>query len=305
MSDPSDYTVVRTIARSPNSKVKLARVKATGDYVAVKIVDRGTEPMHEVYCLKTLCHSNILKVHAVLASHHHLYIITEYCAGGDLFSVVPHGGVNETTAKYFFRQIIEGVSYIHSHCIAHRDLKPDNILLDRSRSHVFISDFGFSAPGNVLLSDSCGTPYYVAPEVVSGRPYYGTPADIWSLGVILYFLLSGGLPFKGKTFNTLYGEIMSAKLSLKPTISVGARRLVRRMLDPCASTRLTVEEVRTHPWLVEETPTLRSVGSFGSLSSSRFASDVDETAEEPVVGLPPVDPERVRHDHALEIDVRR
>lgn len=146
---------------------------------------------NETRILKSMHHSSVVKLFETFETEkHHLFVI-ELCAGGDLLSFVrKRRKVNETLARYLFRQILQGIGYIHSKNIMHRDIKLDNILLDYT-GHVKIGDFGvgkIAAPDS-LQSDQCGTPAYIAPEIIADKGYYGGTVDLWSAGVVLYAML--------------------------------------------------------------------------------------------------------------------
>jgi serine/threonine protein kinase len=147
---------------------------------------------------------------------------------------IRHGRLNEADARRYFQQLIDGVDFCHSKGVYHRDLKPENLLLD-SQGNLKISDFGLSAwpaQGGALLRTTCGTPNYVAPEVLSHKGYDGALADTWSCGVILYVLLAGYLPFDEVDLTTLYGTIESAEYSFPAWFPNGAKSLIHRILDP-------------------------------------------------------------------------
>ncbi|ONM41604.1 CBL-interacting serine/threonine-protein kinase 8 [Zea mays] len=147
---------------------------------------------------------------------------------------IRHGRLSEADARRYFQQLIDGVDFCHKKGVYHRDLKPENLLLD-SQGNLKISDFGLSAwpaQGSFLLRTTCGTPNYVAPEVLSHKGYNGALADTWSCGVILYVLLAGYLPFDEVDLTTLYGKIESAEYSFPAWFSGGAKSLIRRILDP-------------------------------------------------------------------------
>ncbi|KAF9609669.1 hypothetical protein IFM89_017848 [Coptis chinensis] len=162
--------------------------------------------------MKVLDRTTIIKhkmVDQVLASRTKIYIILEFITGGELFDkIVHHGRLSEAEARRYFQQLIDGVDYCHSKGVYHRDLKPENLLLD-SLGNLKISDFGLSAlppQGVSILRTTCGTPNYVAPEVLSHKGYDGAVADVWSCGVILYVLMAGYLPFDEIDLTTLYSK---------------------------------------------------------------------------------------------------
>ncbi|KAJ6709626.1 NON-SPECIFIC SERINE/THREONINE PROTEIN KINASE [Salix koriyanagi] len=253
------YEVGRTIGEGTFAKVKFAQNTETGESVAMKILDRSTIIKHkmvdqikrEISIMKLVRHPYVVRLHEVLASRTKIYIILEFITGGELFDkIVHHGRLSEAEARRYFQQLIDGVDYCHSKGVYHRDLKPENLLLD-SQGNLKISDFGLSAlpeQGVSLLRTTCGTPNYVAPEVLSHKGYDGAIADVWSCGVILYVLMAGYLPFDELDLTTLYSKIDRAEFSCPSWFPVGAKSLIQRILDPKPETRITVEQIRNDEW---------------------------------------------------------
>ncbi|VAH60922.1 unnamed protein product [Triticum turgidum subsp. durum] len=241
------YEVGRTIGEGTFAKVKFAQNTETGESVAMKVLDRSSILKHkmvdqikrEISIMKLVRHPNVVRLHEVLASRKKIFIILEFITGGELFDkIIRHGRLSEADARKYFQQLIDGVDFCHSKGVYHRDLKPENLLLD-SQGNLKISDFGLSAwpaQGAALLRTTCGTPNYVAPEVLSHKGYDGALADTWSCGVILYVLLAGYLPFDEVDLTTLYGKIESAEYSFPAVFPSGAKSLIRRILDPSPDT---------------------------------------------------------------------
>ncbi|KAF5455935.1 hypothetical protein F2P56_025461 [Juglans regia] len=237
------YEVGRTIGEGTFAKVKFAQNTETGESVAMKVLDRNTIIKHkmvdqikrEISIMKLVRHPYVVRLHEVLASRTKIYIILEYITGGELFDkIVRHGRLSEAESRRYFQQLIDGVDFCHSKGVYHRDLKPENLLLD-SQENIKISDFGLSAlpeQGVSLLRTTCGTPNYVAPEVLSHKGYDGAVADVWSCGVILYVLMAGYLPFDELDLTTLYSKIEKAEFSCPSWFPVGAKSLIHRILDP-------------------------------------------------------------------------
>lgn len=253
------YEIGRTIGEGTFAKVKFAQNTETGESVAMKVLDRSTIIKHkmvdqikrEISIMKLARHPYVVRLHEVLASRTKIYIILEFITGGELFDkIVRHGRLSETESRRYFQQLIDGVDYCHCKGVYHRDLKPENLLLD-SQGNLKISDFGLSASpaqGVTLLRTTCGTPNYVAPEVLSHRGYNGALADIWSCGVILYVLLAGYLPFDELDLTTLYCKIERADFSCPSWFPVGAKSLIHRILDPSPETRIRIQEIRNDEW---------------------------------------------------------
>lgn len=253
------YEVGRTIGEGTFAKVKFAQNTETGESVAMKILDRSTIIKHkmadqikrEISIMKLVRHPYVVRLYEVLASRTKIYIILEFITGGELFDkIVQNGRLSETESRKYFQQLIDGVDYCHSKGVFHRDLKPENLLLD-SQGNLKISDFGLSAlpeQGVSILWTTCGTPNYVAPEVLGHKGYDGAVADVWSCGVILYVLIAGYLPFDELDLTTLYSKIEKAEFSCPSWFPVGAKSLIHRMLDPNPETRVRVEEIRSDEW---------------------------------------------------------
>ncbi|XP_022768515.1 CBL-interacting serine/threonine-protein kinase 8-like isoform X5 [Durio zibethinus] len=262
------YEIGRTIGEGTFAKVKFAQNTETGESVAMKVLDRSTIIKHkmvdqikrEISIMKLVRHPYVVRLHEVIASRTKIYIILEFITGGELFDKIAdgklvimqihNGRLSEAEARRYFQQLIDGVEYCHSKGVYHRDLKPENLLLD-SLGNLKISDFGLSAlpeQGVSLLRTTCGTPNYVAPEVLSHKGYDGAVADVWSCGVILYVLMAGYLPFDELDLTTLYSKIERAEFSCPSWFPVGAKSLIHRILDPNPQTRITIEEIRSDEW---------------------------------------------------------
>ncbi|KAJ3198974.1 MAP/microtubule affinity-regulating kinase 3, partial [Dinochytrium kinnereticum] len=214
------YDLDKAIGEGNFAKVRLATHCLTGEKVAIKIIDKekldkvtARKLFREVRIMKLLNHPHIVRLYEVIDTPKDLYLIMEYAAGGEIFDyLVAHGRMKEKDARRHFRQIISAVEYCHNLHIIHRDLKAENLLLDASMN-VKIADFGFSNqfnPGQ-RLNTWCGSPPYAAPELFQGKEYSGPEVDIWSLGVVLYVLVCGSLPFDGSTLPKLRARVLAGK----------------------------------------------------------------------------------------------
>ena len=210
----------------------------------------------EIKILRLFMHPHIIRLYEVVETPTDIFVVMEYVKAGELFDyIVEKGRLGENEARHFFQQIISGVEYCHRNMVVHRDLKPENLLLD-SRSNVKIADFGLS---NVMrdghfLRTSCGSPNYAAPEVISGRLYAGPEVDVWSCGVILYALLCGSLPFDDESIPNLFKKIKGGIYTLPSHLSPGARDLIARTLLVDPLKRITIPEIRAHPWFMLHLP---------------------------------------------------
>ncbi|KAG2647688.1 CBL-interacting protein kinase 3-like isoform X1 [Panicum virgatum] len=255
------YELGRTIGEGTFAKVRIAKNMETGDHVAIKIIDKAKVQKHklveqikrEICTMKLIQHPNVVRLYEVMGSKRRIYIVLEFVMGGELHDIVATSGrLKEDEARRYFQQLINAVDYCHSRGVYHRDLKLENLLLDIA-GNIKISDFGLSAisdqvKNDGLLHTTCGTPNYVAPEVIDDKGYDGAIADLWSCGVILFVLLAGHLPFEDDNIASLYNKISGAQFTCPFWFSAGAKRLVTRILDPNPSTRITVPQVQKDPW---------------------------------------------------------
>ncbi|XP_013984609.1 serine/threonine-protein kinase MARK2 isoform X9 [Salmo salar] len=234
-----NYRLLKTIGKGNFAKVKLARHVLTGKEVAVKIIDKTQlnssslqKLFREVRIMKLLNHPNIVKLFEVIETEKTLYLIMEYASGGEVFDyLVAHGRMKEKEARAKFRQIVSAVQYCHQKCIVHRDLKAENLLLDADMN-IKIADFGFSnefTMGN-KLDTFCGSPPYAAPELFQGKKYDGPEVDVWSLGVILYTLVSGSLPFDGQNLKELRERVLRGKYRIPFYMSTDCENLLKKFL---------------------------------------------------------------------------
>ncbi|EIW69143.1 hypothetical protein TREMEDRAFT_31483, partial [Tremella mesenterica DSM 1558] len=263
------YVLLHTLGEGEFGKVKLGVHTEFGVEVAIKLIRRGSlddevrasKVEREIDVLKTLRHPNIVRMFDVIDTEKYIGIVLEFAGGGELFDhILANRYLKEKDAQKLFAQLISGVDYLHKKHIVHRDLKLENLLLDKHRN-IIITDFGFANRFNHasddLMATSCGSPCYAAPElVVSEGLYVGSAVDIWSCGVILYAMLSGYLPYdddpnnpEGDNINLLYKYIMTTKLNFPDHISPLARHLLQMMLVPNPEHRCTVQEIMVHPWL--------------------------------------------------------
>jgi len=271
-----NYLLLQTLGEGEFGKVKLGVHRHFGEETAIKLIKREmvaaaeehqadgsktSKVEREISVLRLLRHPNIVHLYEVIESERYIGIVLEYGAGGELFDyILAQKCLQEREACRLFAQLVSGVSYLHRKKIIHRDLKLENLLLDRHRN-VIITDFGFannfSARSNDLMATSCGSPCYAAPElVVQDGMYVGAAVDVWSCGVILYAMLAGYLPFDddpanpdGDNINMLYKYIMATPLSFPDYITAEPRSLLQRMLVPDPAKRATLDEVMDHPWL--------------------------------------------------------
>ncbi|XP_065716600.1 maternal embryonic leucine zipper kinase isoform X1 [Patagioenas fasciata] len=255
------YELRETIGTGGFAKVKLARHLLTGEKVAVKIMDKlalGDDLPRvkiEIDAMKNLSHQHICRLYHVIETSKKIFMVLEYCPGGELFDyIISKDRLSEEEARVFFRQIVSAIAYVHSQGYAHRDLKPENLLIDEDHNLKLI-DFGLCAkPKGGLdyhLNTCCGSPAYAAPELIQGKAYIGSEADIWSMGVLLYALLCGFLPFDDDNVMAVYRKIMRGKYSIPKWLSPSSTLLLNQMLQVDPKKRITVKHLLRHPWLLQ------------------------------------------------------
>lgn len=254
------YELGRLLGQGTFAKVYHARNLQSGQSVAIKVIDKEKvlkgglidQIKREISVMRLVRHPNIVQLYEVMASKTKIYFVMQYVKGGELFSKVAKGKLKEDIARKYFQQLIGAVDFCHSRGVYHRDLKPENLLLDEN-GDLKISDFGLSAlwesrRQDGLLHTTCGTPAYVAPEVINKKGYDGAKADIWSCGVILFVLLAGYLPFHDQNLMELYRKITKGEFKCPNWIHPEARKLLSRILDPCPYTRVPIAKIMNNFW---------------------------------------------------------
>eukprot|EP00595_Chromulina_sp_UTEXLB2642_P000918 CAMPEP_0196762010 /NCGR_PEP_ID=MMETSP1095-20130614/1342_1 /TAXON_ID=96789 ORGANISM="Chromulina nebulosa, Strain UTEXLB2642" /NCGR_SAMPLE_ID=MMETSP1095 /ASSEMBLY_ACC=CAM_ASM_000446 /LENGTH=696 /DNA_ID=CAMNT_0042112223 /DNA_START=38 /DNA_END=2128 /DNA_ORIENTATION=+ len=289
----SSYTLGKTLGMGAFGKVKLGIHDETNQKVAVKILNKGKikhmemaeKVRREINILKMCTHPHIIRLYEVIDTPSDIFVVMEFVSGGELFDyIVSRGRLPAEEARHFFQQIISGIEYCHFHKIVHRDLKPENLLLD-SESNIKLADFGLSnvAHDGDFLRTSCGSPNYAAPEVISGNLYAGAEVDVWSCGVILYALLCGTLPFDDESIPNLFKKIKSGMYSLPSHLSQSSRDLILRMLVVDPMKRITIPEIRQHPWFLHKLPAYLSLPPVMIEVQQRY---IDEEIVQKVCLLP-------------------
>jgi len=255
-----NYVFQKTVGEGNFAKVKLAKHKLTGVEVAIKIIDKTRidekklgKLYREVKIMKLLNHPNIVKLFEVIETKNTLFLVMEYSSGGELYDyLVVHGRMKEKEARVKFRQILAAVNYCHNKRVIHRDLKAENLLLD-ANFDIKIADFGFSNyyDPESKLDTFCGSPPYAAPELFQGKRYTGPEVDIWSLGVILYVLTTGCLPFDGKNLQEMRESVCRGKYRIPFYLSDSCEKLLRKFLIRDPYKRASLEMLIDDPWINE------------------------------------------------------
>ncbi|KAG9456298.1 hypothetical protein H6P81_000806 [Aristolochia fimbriata] len=254
------YEMGRLLGQGTFAKVYHGRDLRSNDSVAIKVINKDQvkkdglmeQIKREISVMRLVRHPNVVELKEVMATKSKVFFVMEYVRGGELFAKVARGKLREDAARKYFQQLISAVEYCHSRGVSHRDLKPENLLLDEN-GDLKISDFGLSAlPEHLrqdgLLHTQCGTPAYVAPEILRKKGYDGAKADIWSCGVILYVLLAGFLPFQEENIMKMYRKVFKAEYAFPPWFSPNAKRLISKLLVADPEERITISGIMKVPW---------------------------------------------------------
>jgi len=259
------YDLEREIGKGGYGTVHVARNRELGEEFAVKVIDRSKlkgkdhQIFLEVQILRELCsHPNVVSLVDFFVSPEFFNVVLELAQGGDLFdNLAKRKFYTERDARCAAKDILTAISYIHSNDYVHRDMKPENLLLAADDRGVIVADFGFTknlsdAPTPAGLVTRCGTPAYVAPELINGTPY-GKPVDVWACGVVLYLLLGGYQPFQGKEHKQVFAKIRNSDFVFHEKywepISVEAKQLITRMLALDPKVRITADDALKSSWM--------------------------------------------------------
>ncbi|KAI8887060.1 Pkinase-domain-containing protein, partial [Backusella circina FSU 941] len=273
-----DYELQRTLGKGSMGKVKLAVHSGTGEKVAVKIIKRShfqlnamstptkqekkiekskeetreLRTIREAHIMMLLRHPHIVRLKSFVAVGHYFYILMDYVNGGQLLHyIVKRQKLSEEIACHFSRQIVSALDYMHRNSIVHRDLKIENILIDRSGKNIKIIDFGLS---NLFcpekrLTTYCGSLYFAAPELLMSKPYKGPEIDVWSLGVVIYVMVTGAVPFDDKSMAGLHEKIKRGQVVYPSYLSPECQNLLSRIFVTDPSKRIILADVMRHPWI--------------------------------------------------------
>ena len=256
--------VGKTIGSGTFGKVREGFHQLTNEKVAIKILEKDkikdqadiTRVMREIHILKIVRHPNIVQLYEIIETSKQLFLIMEYAPGGELFDyIVKKRRLQDGEACRFFHQILAGVEYLHKNKICHRDLKPENLLLDENMN-IKIVDFGLSntyKSETDTLKTACGSPCYASPEMIAGKRYLGLDTDIWSIGVILYAMTVGYLPFEDPDTNKLYKKILSCEYLVPGYVDKQAKDLMKHIMEIDPKKRFTINQIRLHPWYAKLT----------------------------------------------------
>ncbi|XP_056905175.1 serine/threonine-protein kinase SIK3 homolog isoform X4 [Takifugu flavidus] len=306
------YEIERTIGKGNFAVVKLATHIITKAKVAIKIVDKTQlddenlkKIFREVQIMKLLKHPHIIRLYQVMETERMIYLVTEYASGGEIFDhLVAHGRMAEKDARKKFKQIVAAVYFCHCRNIVHRDLKAENLLLDHNLN-IKIADFGFSnmfSKGQ-LLKTWCGSPPYAAPELFEGKEYDGPKVDIWSLGVVLYVLVCGALPFDGSTLQNLRARVLSGKFRIPFFMSTDCEYLIRHMLVLEPSRRLTMEQICKNKWMRQGDPDPEFDRLIAECEQVKTERETELISEQVLILMSEMGLDRERTIQSLQTDI--
>ncbi|XP_047316925.1 CBL-interacting serine/threonine-protein kinase 5-like [Impatiens glandulifera] len=258
------YEMGRLLGQGTFAKVYYGKNILTGESVAIKVILKDLikrqsglieQIQREISVMKLVRHPNIVELKEVMATKKKIFFVMEYVRGGELFAKVAKGKLPEDSARRYFQQLISAVDFCHSRGVSHRDLKPENLLLDDDEN-LKVSDFGLSALPEQLWNDGllhtqCGTPAYVAPEILRKKGYCGAKADIWSCGVILYVLLAGYLPFQHENMMKMYQKVFKAEFDYPPWFSSQQKKLISKLLVADPNKRISISAIMSNPWFLK------------------------------------------------------
>ncbi|XP_051785242.1 serine/threonine-protein kinase H1-like [Erpetoichthys calabaricus] len=259
------YNIKALIGRGSFSRVVRVEHRATKQPFAIKIIETKAKEGREVCeselnVLRRVSHRNIIQLMEVFESHERVYMVMELATGGELFDrIIAKGSFTERDATRVLQMVLDSIKYLHSLGITHRDLKPENLLYYHPGvdSKILVTDFGLASSGNKagdwLMRTTCGTPEYIAPEILLRKPYTNA-VDAWALGVITYIMLSGSMPFEEENRTRLYRMILKGRYSFAgepwPNVSNLAKDFITRLLTIDPNDRMTASQALKHPWIV-------------------------------------------------------
>ncbi len=260
-----DYIIGKTIGQGAYAVVRIGLHKETNSKVALKIYkkhkleepNRRKSVKREIKLMEKMKNEHIVALHEIIDIPKYVILVMDFVGGGSLHSLIkskPNRRLHEDDAKEVIRQMVEALRYCHTRCITHRDMKLENILLDENQK-IKLIDFGFSTciPNERKVKIFCGTPSYMAPEIVRKTEYSGPPADIWAVGVLLFTMICGQFPYRGATDEELYTKIENADYRIPSEVyesmSCEAIDLLSRLFTINADERITAKEILQHPWL--------------------------------------------------------
>ncbi len=288
-SSVCEFVLGQKLGEGTFGTVRLGTNRQTGEKVAIKILEKNrisniddrNRIEREINFLKKIHHPNIVKLFCVIETGSQMFIVMEYIKGNELFQyIVLRKKLEEEEACYFFLQIINCIEYLHKIKISHRDLKAENIIIEQKIREIKLLDFGLSNSFEKgLLTTACGSPIYAAPEMLEGKLYKGSTVDIWSAGVILYYMLCGNFPFEDVSNDNLYRKIIKGKFDIPKSISKDAKDLINKILVVNPNKRINIKDIKKHPWVLnylEKNKNFESIFKNIGLDMGKYVIPIDE-----------------------------
>lgn len=284
------YMVGKIVGVGSYGKVRAAWHRLTGSKVAIKTYDKAKlkDPEHwkrvqsEIKIMEQVSHPRIVRMYESVETPKRVHLIIECLEGGNLCSYVKSKrSLSESESKRIFFQLLQAMEFLHSQCVIHRDIKLENVLFDNN-ADIKLIDFGFStiSPDGKKLKVFCGTPSYMAPEIVRRTEYEGKPVDMWGLGILLYALLCGCFPFRAKSYPDLYRRIARGTYTIPDELSSQVKDLIRQLLTVDATQRITAKQAMQHPWLESQLLTATDMTKLRTqtpiLISDRPVDDIND-----------------------------
>ncbi|KAJ7176700.1 Pkinase-domain-containing protein [Mycena filopes] len=306
-----NYTLGKVIGEGAYGKVRMGTHRLTSVRVAIKQIPKAMSASltREIHHHRQLHHPHVTQMYEVIATENSIWIVTELCCGGELFDyLVEKGRLSEDETKVIFGQLCLAVGYLHDKGIVHRDLKLENVLLDE-RCRVKLGDFGFTREfeRGALMETFCGTTGYASPEMLQGRKYLGPEVDIWSLGIILYCLLTGTLPFDDDDENIMRQKIIVGEFEDPEWLSMESRDLIKNILQQDPTKRLPIAQILTHAWFSATTRDTTDAQSAASETTTNSESDAVVYSSTPTTPDEPAPSSEVRGIHRTpsELTIRK
>ena len=257
-----EFIIKDKLGEGAFGSVRLGINKQTGEKVAIKILEKSKIKKiedkikfdREIEILKKLKHPNLVQLYCVVETEKQIYLIMEYIQGKELFQyILLKKKLSESEACFYFQQIVSGIEYLQKLKIAHRDIKSENMIIEQKTNNLKIFDFGLSNTygdkPNEMLSTACGSPCYTAPEMLCGKIYKGKGVDIWSMGVVLFSMIFGFLPFHEESNKEMYKKIIEGKFEIPASVSKTGRELIYRLLNTNPKKRINISQIKSNSWI--------------------------------------------------------
>ena len=295
--------------------VRMAINRQTGEKVAIKILEKSKLTNYkdknrldrEINILNKIHHPNIVKLFCTIETDRQIFIIMEYIKGNELFQyILVRKKLEEEEAFYFFIQIINCIDYLHKVKIAHRDLKAENIIIEQGKKEIKLIDFGLSNiyEDGELLSTACGSPFYAAPEMLEGKSYKGSTVDIWSAGIVLFYMLCGYFPFEDSNNDKLYKKICKGKFEIPKFLSKNAKDLINKILVVNIQRRINIKDIKKHPWVLNYLEKDKSYGNIFKhigLNTNKYIIPIDEDIVDEISTKYNIDKIQIRENVLFDI----